>query len=261
MILFQHKTSLSRTVAFIWLFSRLSGQHKDITQGQNLVCSLHSHHRITHTKRGTIASETILCLDKVLQTHIIYAFSTITILVNQQVRPLKLWEHHMITAMIVCVVTTTSLGWVPNFCQDHQFWYLIAIVYNNIWPSRSEIVIVKRFHIWLFHLCYIYYSIYHLITFITSHTSIHCHYPALSHRIDRYYHAYQWEQYKLLLCYSIVEINSEICPCHNGYECTGAQVCICCPPWWSPGWHHRGLICHAWSQAESWHNTNSPQGI
>ena len=44
-------------------------------------------------KNGVInlgASEKILHLDKVLQTHILYAFSKIfTILVNQKVRPLK----------------------------------------------------------------------------------------------------------------------------------------------------------------------------
>ena len=88
--------------------------------------------------------------------------------------------------MIVCVVTTASLGWVPNSGQDHQSWYLMAIVYNQISDHQTEIVIVKRFHMWLFHLllllfCY-FTSPFHLIliTFILSYFIL-LHILVLSH--------------------------------------------------------------------------------
>ena len=71
-------------------------------------------------------------LDKVFQIHIIHAFSTIFTILVRQVRPLKPRQQCTITAMIVCVVTTASLSWVPNSCQDHQFWYLMVIVFNQI---------------------------------------------------------------------------------------------------------------------------------
>ena len=48
--------------------------------------------------------------------------------------------------MIVCVVTTASLGWVPNSGQDHQFWYLMAIVYNQISDhQRLKLYLSKDF--------------------------------------------------------------------------------------------------------------------
>ena len=33
--------------------------------------------------------------------------------------------------MIVCVVTTASLGWVPNSCQDHQFRFFDSIGFTS----------------------------------------------------------------------------------------------------------------------------------
>ena len=58
-----------------------------------------------------------------------------------------------------CVCDHYCKSWLgPNSGQDHQFWYLMAIVYNQISDHQTEIVIVKRFHIWLFHLLSLLFS-------------------------------------------------------------------------------------------------------
>jgi hypothetical protein len=50
---------------------------------------------------------------------------------------------------------SASLGWVTNSCWDHQFWYLMAIVYNQISDHQRlncNCQKHQKFCIWLFHL-------------------------------------------------------------------------------------------------------------
>ena len=119
-------------------------------------------------------SEKILHLDKVLQTYIIYAFSKIfTILVNQQVRPLKPRKQCTITAMIVCVVTMASLGWVPNSGQTNFgiWWKLFIIKYLTIrdWNCNCQkISHLALSSLTIILLLHISVPSYHIISYFTS---------------------------------------------------------------------------------------------